>query len=69
MVGGGKVSEERLNNMAYNNAYLDGRWGLFCHAGAMRLITCKASLAGVELPVSPIVPTCKTCPAFHIKGM
>ena len=35
----------------------------------MRLITCKASLVGVELPASPINPNCKACPAFHIKGM
>ena len=30
--------------MAYNNAYVEGWWGLFRHAGAMRLITRKASL-------------------------
>ena len=35
----------------------------------MRLITCKASLAGVEIPASPVERTCKACPAFHIKGM
>ena len=35
----------------------------------MRLITCKASLAGVNLPASPVDPNCKACPAFHIKGM
>ena len=52
--------------MAYNNSYVDGRWGLFRYAGAMRLITRKAILAGVELPAWPIDPT---CPAFHIKGM
>ena len=55
--------------MAHNNAYIDGRWGLFRHVGEMRLITCKASLAGVELLASPIEPNCKACPAFHIKGM
>ena len=55
--------------MAYNTAYVAGRWVLFRHAGAMRLITRKASLAGVKLPASPIEPTCKACPAFHIKGM
>ena len=35
----------------------------------MRIITCKASLAGVKIPVSPIEPTCEACPAFHIKDM
>ena len=35
----------------------------------MRLITRKESLAGVKIPASPIYPTCKACPAFHIKGM
>ena len=69
MGGGGKGTEERLHAMAYNNAYVDGRWGLFRHAGEMRLITRKASLAGVDLSTSPIEPTCKACPTFHIKGM
>ena len=55
--------------MAYNNAYVEGRWGLFQNAGAMRLINHKASLAGVELPASPVEPKFKVCPAFHIKGM
>ena len=55
--------------MKYNNAYVEGSWGLFQHAGAMRLITRKASLAGIDLPVSPVDPNCKTCPTFHIKGM
>ena len=35
----------------------------------MLLITCKAILAGVELPTSPVEPNCKSCPVFHIKGM
>ena len=35
----------------------------------MRLITQKASLAGVKLPSSPVDPKCKACLAFHIKGM
>ena len=69
-VGGGcKEAEECINAMVYNNFYVDGRWGIFRHAGAVRLITCEASLAGFKLPVSPIEPTCKACPAFHIKGM
>ena len=55
--------------MAYNNTYTEGRWGLFQHAGAMRLITRKTSLAGVELPTLPVYPTCKACPSLHIKGM
>ena len=67
--GGDEGAKERLNSMAYNNAYVDGRWGLFRHAGAMRLITRKASPAGVELPASPIDPTCKSSLTFHIKGM
>ena len=57
--GGGKGSKERLNAMAYNNAYIDGRWGIFRHTGATRLITCKAILTGIDLPASPIEPTCK----------
>ena len=57
MGGGGKEDEERINAMAYNNAYGDERWGLFRQAGLMRLIARKASLAGVELPASPIEPT------------
>ena len=40
------------------------RWGAFRHAGAMRLITRKASTAGVELPSSPLDPKCKACPTF-----
>ena len=55
--------------MAYNNTYVEERWGLFGHAGAMRLITLKDSLAGVELPVLPVEPHCKACPTFYIKGM
>ena len=55
--------------MAYNNAYVEERWGLFWYAGAMLFITCKASLAGVKLPASPVEPNCKACPPFHIKGM
>ena len=31
--GGGEGSEERLNAMAYNNAYVEGRWGLFLSRG------------------------------------
>ena len=30
---GGAGDEERLNSMAYNNAYMEGRWGLLWHAG------------------------------------
>ena len=65
----GEGAEERLNAMAYNNAFVERRWGLFRHAGAMRLITCKANLAGVKLPALPVEPTCKVCFIFHIKGM
>ena len=53
----------------YNNAYMEGRRGLFRHAVTMKLITRKASLAGVELPAFPVDTKCKACPAFHIKGM
>ena len=67
--GGSTVEAERPNAIAYNSAYVEGRWGLFRHAGAMRIITCKASLVGVELPASPVDPNCKACPAFHIKGI
>ena len=35
----------------------------------MRLITCMAILAGVNLPASPFKPNFKACPAFNIKGM
>ena len=38
MGGGGEGAKERLNAMSYNNAYIDGRWGLLRQAGAMRLI-------------------------------
>ena len=55
--------------MAYNNAYVEGSWGLFRNVGAMRLITRKASLAGVDIPASLVDPHCKACPAFHIKEM
>ena len=55
--------------MAYNNAYVEGRWGLFLHAGVMRLITRKASLASVEILASPVERSCKACPKFHIKAM
>ena len=49
--GGGEGYEERQNAISYNNAFVDGPWGLFRNAGAMRLITRKASLAGIELPM------------------
>ena len=55
--------------IAYNNNYLEDRWGAFRNAGAMRLITRKSSTAGVKLPSSPLDPKCKACPANHIKGM
>ena len=55
--------------IAYNNTYMEERWGLFRHAGAMRLITRKASAAVVELPSLPVDPKCKACPAYNIKGM
>ena len=48
---------------------MEERWGLFRHAGAMWLITRKASAAGVEHPLSPVDPKCKAFPAYHIKGM
>ena len=72
--GGGAESgstgeEDRPNAIAYNNAYMEERWGLFRHAGVMRLITRKSSAAGVELPLLPVDPKCKACPAYHIKGM
>ena len=70
--GGGSGStgeEDRPNAMAYNNTYMEERRGLFQHAGAMRLITQKASAAGFELPLLPVDPKCKACPAYHIKGM
>ena len=44
-------------------------WGLFWNAGAMRLITQKASAAGVKHPLLPVDPKCKACPAYQIKGM
>ena len=55
--------------MTYNNAYREGRRGPFLHAGAMRLITRKASLAGVDLPACLVDPNCNAYPAFHIIGM
>ena len=55
--------------MAYNSVYVEGRWGLFRHAGATRIINRKASLAGVNIPTLPVDPKCKACPAFQIKGM
>ena len=69
--GGGsgrKGEEERPNSIAYNNAYMEERWGLLRHAGAMRLITQKSRSAGVELPLSSVDPKCKACAAYHIKG-
>ena len=57
--GGGEGADERLNAMAYNNAYVEGRWGLFRHTGAMQFITRKESLVGVELPTLPVDPDCK----------
>ena len=67
--GSGSTGEERPNATAYNNAYMEDRWGAFRHAGAMRLITQKSSVAGVELPLSPLYPKCKACSAYYIKGM
>ena len=55
--------------MAYNNNYFYGRCILFWHAGSMRLITRKESIAVVEIPAYLIDCTCKDCTAFHIKGM
>ena len=67
--GGSAGEEERPNTIAYNNVYMEGRWGLFRHAGAMRIITRKASLAGVDLPALPVDPKRNVFPAFHIKWM
>ena len=68
--GGGSVGEEeRLKAIENNTAYVEGRWVLFQHKGAMRLVTRKASLAGIDIPASPVDPKCKSCPAFLIKGM
>ena len=61
--------EELPNSIAYKNAYVEGGWGLLRHTWAMRLITRKASLVGVELPSSPVDPKFKACLVFHIKGM
>ena len=68
-VGSGSTGDDRPNFISYNKAYMEERWGLFWNAGAMRLITRKASASGVELPSSPIDSKCKDCPAYHIKGM
>ena len=67
--GGSTGEEEQPNAIAYNNAYVEGICGLLRHAGAMRLITRKASVAGVKLPSSLVEPKCKACPTFHIKGI
>ena len=67
--GSGSTGEERPNAIAYNNSYLEDRWGAFQHAGAMRLINRKPSTAGVELPSSLLDHKCKACPAYQIKGM
>ena len=68
--GGGSTGEdERPNAIAYNNADVEERCGLFRNAGAMRLITRKASAAGVELPSLPVDPKYKACPTYHIKEM
>ena len=48
---------------------MEERWGLFRHAEVMRLITQKASAAGVKVPLLPVDPQCKACPVYHIKGM
>ena len=48
---------------------MEERWGLFRNAGVMRLITRKASAAGVKLPSLCVDPKCKACPAYQIKGM
>ena len=56
--GGSTGEEEQPNAITYNNVFLEGIWGLFRHARAMRLITRKASLAGVDLPSSPVDPKC-----------
>ena len=55
--------------MAYNNAYVEERWGIFRNAGSMRFTTRKASLVGVNIPASLVDPNCKVCPALHIEGM
>ena len=68
-VGSGSAGEEIPNTIAYNNAYVEDWWGAFRHAGAMRIITRKASAAGVKLPSLPIEPKRKACPAYHIKGV
>ena len=64
----GSTGEDRPNAIAYNNAYMEERWGLFRHAVAMRLITQKASVAGVELPSSPVDPQVQGLPHLSHKG-
>ena len=67
--GDGGAGNDRPNDIAYKNDYMEERRGLFRHAGAMRIITRKSSTSGIKLPLSPIDPKCKACPAYHIKGM
>ena len=57
--GGSEGAKELLNAMACNNAYVGGGGGVFRNAGAMRLITRKASLTGVKISASPINLTCR----------
>ena len=60
--GSGSAGDDRPNDIAYNNAYVEERWGHFHHAGAMRLITQKASAADVKIPSSPIDPKRRPAP-------
>ena len=59
-----------LNAMAFNLGYKQGRWGVFCNAcGPVRALQKSAKEAGHVLPSSPLDPSCKSCVAYHMKGI
>ena len=59
-----------LNAMAVNLGYNQGRWEVFRNAcGPVRALRKSAEEAGHVLPSSPLDPLCKSCVAYHIKGM
>ena len=59
-----------LNAMAFNVGYKQGRWEVFRNeCGPVRALQKSAEEAGHVLSSSPLDLSCKSCVAYHMKGM
>ena len=59
-----------MNAMEFNMGYKQGPWEVFRNAcGPVRALQKSAEEAGHVLTSSPLDPSCKSCVAYHMKGM